>query len=66
MIRNFGQEAIHPWAYDKVPEGVRQDYKPATWGSLSYRPELPPMGVWGPSSDFPPLKYDDEKLAPVE
>jgi hypothetical protein len=67
MIRNFGEKAMEPWAFDKVPDAVRANYSPATWNSLSYRPSLPPMSVWGASSDFPPIYYEDvSKKAPVD
>lgn len=67
MIRNFGEAAIGPKVWDGVSEGVREDYKPATWNSLSYRPSLPPMTIWPASSEFPPLLYEDtSKKAPVE
>jgi hypothetical protein len=67
MIRDFPEKAMEPWAFDKVPQTVRDNYKPATWNSLSYRPDLPPMAVWGASSDFAPIYYEDtSKKAPVD
>ena len=67
MIRNFTEKAIEPWVWDKVSEPVRDDYKPATWNSLSYRPSLPPMTIWPASSEFPPILYENTTtMAPVD
>lgn len=59
MIRNFGEAAIPPKAYDGVSDSKREEYGPDKWASLSYRPSLPPMQVWPASSEFSTSIYKD-------
>lgn len=65
MIRNFNEKPIPPQVWDKVSDSTRQNYAPATWGSLSYRPSQPPMKVWPASSEFSTSIYKDLNAKPL-